>query len=335
MMPATRPNKTLIIANPEAHSGQAGAVAERLQRFLALYHHDAAAYDLVYTERPRHAEELARDARNYATVMALGGDGVIHEVACGLMDHPAATRPALGIIPVGSGNDYARTLGITEDMRDDFSRLLTAEPTPMDVGRVRIYDRPVTSGDDAEGEACADSGAPLACTYFVETFSFGVDAAIALGTQQLRKTTPLTGDALYLASGFDVFGAHYRDYPARVSWDGDAPRELCPYLMALQIGPTYGSGFKVCPEADPADGLIDVCYACAPLMRVVTLPLFLRARNGSHVTSGHINLKRVRQVALDLAESDYPIQADGERIEGAHLVVDIIPHALTVLKPRG
>lgn len=335
MMPAARTGKTLIIANPEAHSGKAGAVAERLQRFLSLYHHDAEAYDLVYTERPRHAEELARDARGYATVMALGGDGVIHEVACGLMDHPAEARPALGVIPVGSGNDYARTLGITEDMRDDFSRLLTAEPTPMDVGRVRMYDWPVTpDGTAAEGTA-PGKGEPRACTYFVETFSFGVDAAIALGTQRLRKQTPLTGDALYLASGFDVFGAHYRDYPARVSWDGAEPEGLRTYLMALQIGPTYGSGFKVCPAADPADGLIDVCYACAPLMRVVTLPLFLRARNGSHVTSRHINLKRVRQVALDLAGSDYPIQADGERIEATHLVVDIIPHALTVLKPRG
>ena len=317
--------KTLIIANPQAHSGKAGEVAERLKRFLGLYHHSASSYELVYTERPHHAEELARRAHGYAAVLALGGDGVIHEVANGLMAHDAATRPALGLIPVGSGNDYARTLGIDLTIRDDFAHLLRWKPTRMDVGRIQVFDHPVV-------DVC-DPGNLLHTEYFVETFSFGLDAAIALGTQELRTTTPLTGDALYVASGLTVFGRNYRAYPARISWDGCAARTLEPYLMAVQLGPTYGSGFKVCPDADPTDGRFDVCYATAPLPRAITLPLFLRARTGNHVSSRHIHLLQMERLRLDLAEDTYPLQADGERVRAQHMTVEVLPAALTVLRP--
>ena len=76
----------------------------------------ASQFDLVLTERMGHAKELAAQAQGYRTVIALGGDGVIHEVVNGLMTQEEDARPALAILPVGSGNDFAQTLGI-----DDFS----------------------------------------------------------------------------------------------------------------------------------------------------------------------------------------------------------------------
>ncbi len=114
-MHATDFGLTLIIANPAAQSGAAHEVAERLQRFLDMTAR-ASQFDLVLTERMGHAKELAAQAQGYRTVIALGGDGVIHEVVNGLMTQEEDTRPALAILPVGSGNDFAQTLGI-----DDFS----------------------------------------------------------------------------------------------------------------------------------------------------------------------------------------------------------------------
>ena len=89
--------RTLIIANPASQSGSGEAVAWRLKRFLSMYLDDPGAFELVFTERPHHATELAAAAERYDTVVALGGDGVIHEVAGGLMRHPRPTRPTLGI----------------------------------------------------------------------------------------------------------------------------------------------------------------------------------------------------------------------------------------------
>ena len=114
-MHATDFGRTLIIANPAAQSGAAREVAERLQRFLDMTAR-SSQFDLVLTERMGHAKELTAQAQGYRTVIALGGDGVIHEVANGLMKQDEAVRPALAVLPVGSGNDFAQTLGI-----DDFS----------------------------------------------------------------------------------------------------------------------------------------------------------------------------------------------------------------------
>ena len=157
--------------------------------------------------------------------------------------------------------------------------------------------------------------------------------AIAL-VSLLAAGTARAQTALQEIEADRLLSAHnYRAYPARISWDGCAARTLEPYLMAVQLGPTYGSGFKVCPDADPTDGRFDVCYATAPLPRAITLPLFLRARTGKHVSSRHIHLLQVERLRLDLAEDTYPLQADGERVCAQHMTVEVLPAALTVLRP--
>lgn len=310
--------RTLIIANPAAQSGAGRRTAERLQRFPALYHHDEASFELVYTERPGHATELAQAAAGYRSVLALGGDGVVHEVANGLMRIDAAARPALGVVPVGSGNDFARTLGMTDYTGDGFARCLTCERVPFDVGRI------TRRGAGRQGTGVE---------FFVQTLSFGLDAAVALGTVDLRASVPLTGAPLYLLSGANVFLRNFRPYPARVTLDGDAPRELRTFLMAIQLGPTYGSGFLICPEADPADNRFDICYASGRAGRAHALALMLRAKNGHHTGSPLMHAATARHVELAFERDDYPIQADGERIRARSMTVDLLPGALTVLRP--
>lgn len=312
--------RTLIISNPASQSGAGEAVAWQLKRFLSMYLDDPDAFELVFTERPHHATELAAAAEHYNAVVALGGDGVIHEVAGGLMRHPRATRPALGIIPVGSGNDYARTLGITERGDASFEVLLKSRATPLDVGRADFERAGGHAGHFTE--------------YFIETLSIGLDAAIAIDTYELRTSTHLRGSALYTASGLRVFGAGYRDYPMSVSFDGAPAERLRPYLIAIQIGPTYGSGYQICPAADPADGLFDICYAVGPAPRLVTVPLFLRAKHGNHMDSKLIHTTRAASVELELAEDAYPIQADGEQLRARRLSITMLPGALDVLVPQ-
>lgn len=321
--------RTLIIANPQAQSGAAAAAAERLQRFLALYHHaDASAqsatapfssndtFTLALTRYPRHATELARQADGYDTVLALGGDGVIHEVVCGLMQIVPARRPALGVVPVGSGNDFARTLGIRPG-EDTFARLLSCEKRPFDVCRVRV-----TAADGTQRTE-----------YVAQTLSCGLDAAIALGTQDLRRRVNLSGAALYLLSGWNVLTGAFRPFKLRARFDDGSAEHLETYFFAVQLGPTYGSGFAICPDADPSDGLLDICHSTGRVNRLTALSLLLRAKNARHTGSPHICLHRARRVELELGAADYPIQADGERLRATRLEVDLLDHALTVLKP--
>lgn len=316
--PAALPGRTLIVANPAARSGEGAREALRLRRALALYHGDPSAFDLVLTRGPGDAARIAREASGYRTVVALGGDGVIHEVAAGLMAHPRGRRPVLGVVPAGSGNDYALTLGIDPSAGGGLGTLLESSPVPMDVGEATVLD-----------------GSGTRTEYFVETLSVGIDAAIGLDTCELRKSAHLTGGALYTASALRVLGGAYRAYPMRASFDGGEPVDMTPHLVAVQIGPTYGSGFRVCPGADPSDGLFDVCYADGPVPRAVALPVLLRARRGRHVSSRIVHILRAREVVLDLGGGDYPIQADGERVRARRLAARIVPRALDVLVPRG
>lgn len=322
-----RPNplgRTLIIANPAAQSGYGEVIAERLQRFLRMYFHDLGTFDLVRTERPRHAVELAAAARGFDTVLALGGDGVIHEVANGLMQQPDSMRPALGLLPVGSGNDYARTLGIDDWRGEHFDRLLLCERVRMDVGRVHGFCGASAGAEDTHGEFTE---------YFVETCSFGLDAAIAHGTVDLRKRTGLRGALLYGASGLDQFGLRFRHFPARAKLDERDLGRMRTLLFAMQIGPTYGSGFRVCPKADPHDGLLDICYAHGAIPRAVALPAFLSAKDGRHTGLPFIHMEQARRVELTFERPDTPIQTDGERICATRMTVECLPQALTVLEP--
>ena len=145
-MHATDFGRTLIIANPAAQSGAAREVAERLQRFLDMAAR-ASQFDLVLTERMGHAKELAAQATGYRTVIALGGDGVIHEVVNGLMTQKEDARPALAVLPVGSGNDFAQTLGIDDFSGRDFGALLTCELQRQDIGRIRSWNPASGSGE--------------------------------------------------------------------------------------------------------------------------------------------------------------------------------------------
>lgn len=284
-MHATNFGRTLIIANPAAQSGAAHEVAERLQRFLDMTAR-ASQFDLVLTERMGHAKELAAQAQGYRTVIALGGDGVIHEVVNGLMTQEEDARPALAILPVGSGNDFAQTLGIDDFSGKDFGALLTCELQRQDIGRIRSWNP--ASGS---GEATVE--------YYDQTLSVGIDAAIGLGTTELRKKTGLTGAPLYTLSGLEQFGLRYR----------------------------------ICPDADPCDGVLDVCYACGPVPRAVALPMFLSAKDGHHTKLPPVRMRRCRHAELTFEEPDYPIQADGEPVVASRIEVDILAGVLHVWHP--
>lgn len=284
-MHATDFGRTLIIANPAAQSGAAHEVAERLQRFLDMTAR-ASQFDLVLTERMGHAKELAAQAQGYRTVIALGGDGVIHEVVNGLMTQEEDTRPALAILPVGSGNDFAQTLGIDDFSGKDFGALLTCELQRQDIGRIRSW-----SPASGSGEATVE--------YYDQTLSVGIDAAIGLGTTELRKKTGLAGAPLYTLSGLEQFGLRYR----------------------------------ICPDADPCDGVLDVCYACGPVPRAVALPMFLSAKDGHHTKLPPVRMRRCRHAELTFEEPDYPIQADGEPVVASRIEVDILAGALEVWHP--
>lgn len=298
---------TLVIANPAAQSGAGAEGAEFVRRTLEAFDSVTSGFELRLTSGPGNATQLARAASRFDTVLALGGDGVIHEVVNGLMRIGVGSRPRLGIIPLGSGNDYARTLGMARNAPElSLGQLLQGVCRRIDLGMVNG-------------------------TYFDQTLSFGVDAAIALDTMQRRRRHGAHGTRLFMASGIHVVRHELRPWRFRAQLDGhDLSGES--YVFAVQVGPTYGGGFRICPAADAYDGSLDLCWSEGTPTVPQALALLARARVGAHEGSPLLRFATATSLVVEF-EGEPPCQADGERMEGSRFEVTCAHRALEVIVP--
>lgn len=295
-------DKALLIVNPAARHGETAALVPMVERVLKSLPHDT-----VLTERVGHASELAAAAAGYDLVVAVGGDGTVHEVLNGLMRLPAESRPALGVLPTGSGNDTRRTLGIPEDLSDAAMTLATGVRRRFDVG--------VCNG-----------------LYFNNSFAAGLDARVTFKAVEYKATTNRSGLWLYLTALLHVLFHELYPHSVRITWDGGPAEAREVMVIAVTQGPTYGGGFFITPDADPTDGLFDVCVI-DPLSLAGAL-----ARLPFVIVGKHTNMKPVhmsRHAAL-VIESDEPLpaQIDGEVLLERRYEVSILPAAIECIVPR-
>ncbi len=304
--------KTLFIVNPASQSGRGKHHAEVIEKYLRAHPHVMDEHTMHLTSGPKEAIEVASEAQDFDTVVALGGDGIIHEVVNGLMKIDDASRPALGIIPVGTGNDYARTLGIAINHPIEALKQLThAKPRKIDVGLLQT---------DVEKR------------YFMQTLSFGIDAAIAHDTTKRRASgTKSRGENLFFTSGLKLFSKARKGWPCKVVFDDTDTAEFQDIVFAIHIGPTYGGGFKITPHADPTNGKFAICHNISiPRLVITTLLTFLSIKAGNHVKSKMLTLREARKVQINFVNEVAPVQVDGEEVEGTEFIATVVPAALKV-----
>lgn len=306
-MSGTRWGRTLLLANPSSHSGAGLEAAREAERLLRDRGDLCSSFEARLTEGPGDAERVARGAAGLDTLVVLGGDGVVHEVANGLMSLDPEERPRVALVPMGSGNDYARTLGLPVNaVRSALAALERGRTRRLDVGRVNGV-------------------------HFVQTLSFGLDAAIALDTSRRRSAgTSQKGAGLFVTSGMRILSSHHDGWAYRALFDGVEGTSGDEIIFAVQVGPTYGGGFRICPKADPADGLLDVCHNLVVPPTPVALVLFGLARAGMHVGSKSLRFRQVSRLRL-LFDVEPPVQADGEPVHGTEFDVSCVPGALRVI----
>lgn len=280
-----------VILNPAAGRGAARRVESTVAR---AFRAQGWAVDVVRTERPGHAQELAAQAARQGAkhVVAVGGDGTVHEVANGLLC--SESDAALGVVPFGSGNDFAKLVGLYgHNPLRAVARLVTARSCRFDAGRVRAG-RGAGAGAGAESE------------WFVNSVGFGFAPAVV----QTRNRMPhLRGFLSYLVPVVRTF---FRFRP--VVFDVAAPgfREH-GYMMMIEVcnGTTAGGSYRFAPDADPADGKLDVC-----LIRQVSLPRFLlaipRVMRGTHVKMREVAMIRTAKIVIRSPEQPLILHLDGE-----------------------
>ena len=306
-MATTTLGKTLLIANPTAHSGAGAKAAEISADIFRNRPELTESFEMRLTTDKGDAEAWAAEASDFDTIVTLGGDGVIHEVVVGLMKLPREKRPALALIPQGTGNDFARTMAIPlNDAAASIDALAKSTKRNVDLG--------VVNG-----------------VYFMETLSFGLDAAIALDTIDKRaEGTKEEGEQLFISSAIQIVSKETAGCRVRYRFDDGEWAETTSLMFAIQIGPTYGGGFKICPAAKPNDGLLDICHNVKKPSVPHLLLLLGRARFGIHTTSKALEFVQARHIELEFPDEVPPVQVDGDELLGTRFEIDIVPDALDV-----
>jgi diacylglycerol kinase (ATP) len=301
-------SKTMILVNPKADLGRAWRSVGDLRPAVEEY----GGADWVDTEYPSHAIALTHQAAQdgYGLVIAAGGDGTVHEVINGLMTISSETRPRLGIVPLGSGNDFAQSIGIPTSATEALKKIFTGQPRPIDLGVFEIEQ------DKRE--------------YFDNTFGMGFDATVTIRTHRL---THIHGFMMYLVAVLQTIILNHDAPRMHIVADDVSWEENTEMLVACN-GPREGGGFLVAPQAVASDGWLNYAAICR-VSRLMMLRMIPEVMNGTHGRFKQVRLGQFRRLQIQ-SEKPLTIHADGEVICGFETVarnirVEVIPSAVQLM----
>jgi len=295
----------LLIVNPIAGRGAGERVIPRIVRLLREH---GLSFDLVRTERPWHAAELARQAvvSGYRTVVAVGGDGTSNEVLNGLMAAREAGEgeAAMGVLCVGTGNDFAYGMGIPLDLEEGCAALARGRTRRVDVGHARGF------------------------RYFGNGIGIGFDAAVNVVASRLQR---LRGFLVYLIAVLRTLLFYYRAPLTRIELD-DQTLEQPALMISVMNGRRMGGGFLMTPFSRPDDGLFDLCIG-QKMSQLEMLSFVPRFMKGTQVGDPRVTMARSRRVRVTVRDGTQVVHADGETLalDVRELDLEVVPQALIVV----
>ena len=303
-----REGGVLVVVNPTAFGGAAGRrwplMARHLERHFPSFtvrttaaRGDAERWAAEWTAK--HPDQL---------VVAVGGDGTVHDVVNGLLRDRASAR--LGIIPAGTGNDIARNAGVPTDPEAAVERLARDQPMPMDAGRLRFQGRDGVSRS----------------RIFLNSASVGVSPRANHIAGNIRRVLPgricyaLGGIAALIAEGA---GRYVVTAAGRTLHSGPALN------ITLANGPSFGGGMRISPASSVSDGRFDQVLI-GDIGRIRALIALSRLYAGTHVRMPGVSVTPVKEtVQIRREDGAMLIEADGEEFEATgELTVEVLPGAV-------
>ncbi len=297
------PHAPLVIVNPTAGGGRALRSVEWLRERLGQ--RPDARFEV--TRRRGDAESLAAAAAGagHDRVIAVGGDGTVQEVVNGLLS--GAQPPELGIVPLGSGNDLARSLGLPADPAMAWRAAIGHQTRTLDVARAR-------NGDGAN-------------RWFASAGGIGFDAQVAAAMIDRRGWQ--AGRAGYLLSTLAEL-RRYSNRRVNLTVDG-ASFAHDVLLVAIANGAYYGGGMRIAPGAQPDDGILDVCVV-GDISRMAAIRQLPNLYRGTHVRHPQVSTMTGRTVEVD-GDPTTRIHLDGEPFGSLPLRVSLVAGPLDVAAP--
>ena len=288
--------KVLFVYNPISGSRRLIPVLPIIEKFT---NRDLYDYSIASTDHKGHATELAREyaLKGYDAVIAVGGDGTVNEVGCGLI----GTDTALGIIPCGSGNGLARHLGVSMDPFKAVKWLDKSVYTTIDYGTINDH--------------------PFFCTCGV-----GFDATVSERFSNAGSRGMLT----YLESILKEI-ATYNNQLYKLSFDDSSETFECFIVTCANAG-QWGNNAYIAPTASLQDGLLDV-VVIHPFTPIDAPLLAFQLFNKLLDKNDNVTIRKASRLTIT-RENEGPAHYDGDPIQlGREIRIELIPHGLKVLIP--
>jgi len=304
-------SKYYIIVNPVAGKGAAEKVIPELKAYLESFGID---YDMILTEYPGHAIELAEEAgtNGYETVVAVGGDGTANEVINGLMRaaNKGQLTSNLAVLPVGRGNDFSYGMGVPQSLEEACRLLVNGKTRMIDIGFVK-------GGDFPEGR------------YFGNGVGIGFDAVV--GFEAAKLPSFISGVPAYLIAALKTIFLFFNAPLLRLEMDDEVIKQRC-LLVSLMNGRRMGGSFMFAPESKSDDGLLNLCIA-KQVTRLQVLGLFPKVMSGTQHEHPAITMLVAKGVKIEALSGTLPVHADGETIcvAGHQLEVEILQQQLQLI----
>ena len=280
-----------MLVSPLGGRGRAAAAGPVVRRVIEQAGHTPV--DISGDSAEASAEAVrAAVAAGAERVIAVGGDGTLHLALQGVV----GTDAVLGVVPVGTGNDYARAFGLFGLSVEEAAARALGPSRPVDA----------ISTDRQRWVA------------FSVTGGFSVDVNVRADRMRFPR-----GPSRYTAATLLTMpGLRHRELVVTV--DGQRT-ELRSALFAVNNTPTFGGGMAICPDADPGDGMLDACVV-GPASRTTMLRLLPKVFDGGHVGHGHVHMLRGRTVTIEGEPTD--LVGDGEPIGATPITLEVVPNAV-------
>lgn len=325
--------RTFVVANPHAGAGQVEREWERIERLLRA---KLPEFDYAFTEGPNHATLLTREAlrEGWEMIVAIGGDGTINEIANGFFEKvegatdfglddygwiqanegaaltPINSDAVLGLLPMGTGGDFRRTVGVMGELQENIERLGGDETTPCDIGQL------VYIGHDGR----------IASRCFINIASCGLSGEVDEVVNNMWKGFG-GGFSYRAASTWAWF--RYGNQPVDLRFDDGEERLGEKYLMVcVANGKYFGSGMHVAPEAEIDDGQFEVVIL-GDIGKLPSATLMTKIYDAKHFEFAEASRRQARHVQMR-APGDKPvlIDLDGEQPGRLPATFQMHQHAL-------
>lgn len=303
------PAPSLVILNPRSGGRSAERRFSRIEPRLADV---LGPYELERTGGPRDAVRLAHDAVRAGVdrIIVAGGDGTLGEAVTGILEAGPASGARLGVLPLGTGMDFARSHG-TPDLEAALVALARGKSRPVDAGLV-------TYRDPRGHEMRAG---------FLNAASFGVSGLVV---DLVNRAPKFLGGRVSFLIGTVRALLRFRCRPVTLRLDGETIFEGPLVLCAAANGGWFGGGMHVAPMARLDDGLLDVVVISelsTPRL-MAKLPLLYR---GAHLDDPVTSYFRGRVLEADAAPGEVPLEVDGDPLGALPIRVELVPGALSLL----